>query len=150
MTAFHKELRHVKERNIMSKKIEDKKDLAKEIFEAYSVTCMGSHNVENQDYVKMADGVYLICDGHGSNGREVAKYVGDAICKKCVQCRAEGKVDRNSLIRIFMETEKDLEFSGLDIAFSGTTCLLAVCVDRQITVANVGDSMAAVKNEHRI
>ena len=61
----------------------------------------------------------------------------------------EGKVNKNTIEEAFTKTEFDLEVSGLDIAFSGCTCLSIILKGDQIFCANVGDSKAFLRHGYK-
>jgi serine/threonine protein phosphatase PrpC len=115
-------------------------------------TLIGTKHQENQDVIRVAEGIYIICDGHGSNGKEVASFVASTLIgkifykiDKCLTELGDGKITKSVLWDIFKKTEFDLEISGLDIAFSGCACILVLKRSNQIMCATVGDSKAFIR-----
>lgn len=40
---------------------------------------MGDKHSENQDSVYFSQGIYVLCDGHGSNGKQISSFVAEAV-----------------------------------------------------------------------
>ena len=95
MNNFYKELKRIKRNNLSRKKSEEnRKDSIKKPYEAYSASLAGNKQTENQDYVKIMEGIFVICDGHGSNGKEVAKFVGDYAAERCAEKKQLGCLNK--------------------------------------------------------
>ena len=76
--------------------------------ETFSETTKGHHHEENQDAVKYSKGVYIICDGHGSNGKQVANFVANTLhgmnfvnIEKCETELVDGKITKERIQEIF-------------------------------------------------
>ena len=78
-----------------------------------------------------------ICDGHGSNGDLISKYISDTLYTKVKYGT------KNGLIKAFLSTNDSLiKESKIDCSLSGTTCTsLLISLDKVIC-ANVGNTRA--------
>ena len=77
MTNFHRELNKIKNKNATVNRNSIKKNTIKKSIDAYSSTLVGSKHDESICFITMRDGIFLICEGLGSNGKEVAKFIGN-------------------------------------------------------------------------
>ena len=59
----------------MVDEIRDNKDRC----EAYSALLSQGINIDNEDSIKFTEGIYVLCDGHGSNGKEVSRFVCESV-----------------------------------------------------------------------
>uniref|UniRef100_A0A0G4IBV6 PPM-type phosphatase domain-containing protein n=1 Tax=Chromera velia CCMP2878 TaxID=1169474 RepID=A0A0G4IBV6_9ALVE len=94
-------------------------------------------NIENCNY-------FSVCDGHGYYGGEVSGFVKKTL-PACLAAEKNLATDPQTCIRkAFMKTEKELESCGVDVAFSGTTCVSVMIKNRALICANIGDSRAVM------
>ena len=96
--------------------------------------------------------IYSVCDGHGVNGHIVSQFI-----KKKLPMNIEFFIKSNnlektfnadkiehSLISAFQKTEKNLQETDIDIAYSGSTCVLVYVINDMLFCANLGDSRAII------
>lgn len=101
---------------------------------------------------------FAVCDGHGVNGREVSFFV-KSILSKAVETGIKSMFDqakvqqrvvdsaevKESLRLSFKEVAERLEReSGINLKFSGSTCVSVLIVGNKVFCANVGDSRAVL------
>ena len=95
--------------------------------------------------------IFGVLDGHGSNGHYVSKFLGDYFIKSIsndkdiLSCENLDKIYQKIkpiLINLFLKADTALTKQGLDVSFSGTTCVLVVQLGKKLLCANVGDSRA--------
>lgn len=101
---------------------------------------------------------FAVADGHGLYGREVSSYVKEHLSAS-VEKEIKGIFDqakvqqrvvdsnevKDALARSFEQTNKRLyNESGIDIYFSGSTCVSVLIVGNKIFCANIGDSRAVL------
>lgn len=48
----------------------------------YTETIKGRSGKENQDSLVVYPGIYIVCDGHGQNGKEVSEFVSMKLLSK--------------------------------------------------------------------
>jgi serine/threonine protein phosphatase PrpC len=99
---------------------------------------------------------FAVCDGHGSNGREVS-----ALLKHRLPLLVETQLKTNlanhdlttypqfesvrqSLHEAFKLGNAEVSNSGIDVRFSGSTCVSVMTYARHLYMANVGDSRAII------
>lgn len=104
---------------------------------------------------------FAVCDGHGLNGKEVSDYVKRQL-SSAVEREIKGIFDmakteqrvvdsnevKDALAKSFEITNRSLyNDSGIDVYFSGTTCVSVLIVGNKIFCANVGDSRAVLARD---
>jgi serine/threonine protein phosphatase PrpC len=101
---------------------------------------------------------FAVCDGHGLFGKEVSEFIRASLSTQVEkeiknifdQAKSQQRVvDSNevkdALAKSFETTNKGLySDSGIDIYFSGSTCVTVLIVGNKIFCANVGDSRAVL------
>ena len=104
---------------------------------------------------------FAVCDGHGLFGKEVSEYIRASLSTQVEkeiknifdQAKSQQRVvDSNevkdALAKSFETTNKGLySDSGIDIYFSGSTCVTVLIVGNKIFCANVGDSRAVLARQ---
>jgi serine/threonine protein phosphatase PrpC len=104
---------------------------------------------------------FAVCDGHGLYGKEVSEFVKGSLTTivekeikgifdqaKSQQRVVDSNEVKDALARSFEYTNKGLyNESGIDIYFSGSTCVTVLIVGNKIFCANVGDSRAVLARE---
>ena len=96
--------------------------------------------------------LFGVCDGHGVNGHFVSEFVKEILPENIEYCLIKNKalkkstknVVENSLRESFIKTSKELEDSGIDINFSGTTTCILYLHEHRLFCANLGDSRAVM------
>ena len=99
--------------------------------------------------------IYAVMDGHGTAGHLISNYVKKHFRSQYENNKAFLTVKNiNDLYKLltnnnyelikqlFSECEKSLDKSGIDITFSGTTCVMVFQIGNHLICANVGDSRA--------
>jgi serine/threonine protein phosphatase PrpC len=104
---------------------------------------------------------FAVADGHGVFGKEVSEFVKAALAYKVEEeiknifdkaKKLQRVVDSNevkdALSSSFLYTNQQLySSSGIDIYFSGSTCVSVLIVGNKVFCANVGDSRAVLARE---
>lgn len=104
---------------------------------------------------------FLVADGHGANGKEVSEYIKQGLSKSVEmeikkvfdlakqQQRVVDSTEVKAMLNgAFMSTQKSLlGDSGIDVMFSGSTCVSTLIVGNKIFCANTGDSRAVLARE---
>ena len=71
-THFNKLLKEIKQKNFI--RIDEHENL-KLKFEAFGATLKGDKHNVNQDSMIFSEGIYIICDGHGANGKQISQFI---------------------------------------------------------------------------
>ena len=80
-----------------------------------------------------------ICDGHGSYGHLVSKFICNNLPKKIT------KISNENITQAFLSINNSLvEESKIDCSLSGSTCCSLIISPDKITSANLGDSRAVL------
>lgn len=102
---------------------------------------------------------FSVCDGHGSNGREVsgllkqrlAPHIEEQVSKNLAEHDLLQYPEHPPIKEAFLDgfelMSSELKGSGIDVRFSGSTCVSLLTYGRQIFMGNVGDSRAIVVKE---
>jgi serine/threonine protein phosphatase PrpC len=103
---------------------------------------------------------FSVCDGHGVYGKEVSEFVKSTLGGKVEReikrifdkaKQSQRVVDSNevkeALTVSFRHTTAALNNSGIDLYFSGSTCVTVLVVGNKVFCANVGDSRAVLARE---
>lgn len=84
--------------------------------------------------------LFAVMDGHGECGHEVAQFV-KAHLVGYLEKQSNLKSDTaNAIMKAVKELVDQLVTTNINIAFSGTTCVFSVLVEKTLYVANIGDS----------
>lgn len=89
-----------------------------------------------------------VCDGHGSYGHDVSKYISEIlpieVNSELIRNKDESK--RNYIIeQVFLNVNfKLFNDSYIDTTFSGSTCVTVICTNDSLICANIGDSRAVL------
>lgn len=99
---------------------------------------------------------FAVCDGHGSNGREVSTFLKHRLpifVENHLQTQLAGldfqkypplqKV-RQGFNAAFKQANTELANMGTDVRFSGSTCVSMLTYGNHLFMANVGDSRGVV------
>lgn len=84
--------------------------------------------------------LFGVMDGHGENGHHVASFVEEKLPYWLEQ---QGNLKANPEAAIPVAVKRlvdELAGSGINCAFSGTTCVFGIKIDNILYVANIGDS----------
>jgi serine/threonine protein phosphatase PrpC len=80
-----------------------------------------------------------LCDGHGSFGNLISKYMCNLLPKKIT------KLSEKNIFEAFLSANKSLiEESKIDCSLSGTTCTSLILSSNKVISANVGNSRAVL------
>ena len=80
-----------------------------------------------------------ICDGHGSYGHIISKYICNILPKKLMNTKEE------DIIQTFLTINQSLiEESKIDCSLSGSTCCSLIITPNKIISINLGDSRAVL------
>ena len=80
-----------------------------------------------------------ICDGHGSYGHLISKYICNNLPKKIIQ------ISEDNISEAFLSINNSLiKESKIDCTLSGSTCCSLIISQDKIISANVGDSRAVI------
>lgn len=82
-----------------------------------------------------------VCDGHGSNGHLVSKFLSDTI-PSLLRKRLASQLPELALATTYQDLSTLLQSSALDTRTSGSTCLTVLITPTHLLCANVGDSRA--------
>ena len=97
-----------------------------------------------------------MCDGHGHNGQDVSGLLKQRLPANIEQGlkkelkqqdkdqQPEQDLMHQILTKAFSETNREVYNSGIDVRFSGSTCVSVLTYGRRLYVANVGDSRACL------
>jgi serine/threonine protein phosphatase PrpC len=96
--------------------------------------------------------LFGVCDGHGVNGHFVSDFVKEILpenieyffIKHKALKKGPRNVVENALKDAFLKTARDLEESGIDVNFSGSTACLLYLHQHSLYCANLGDSRAVI------
>lgn len=84
--------------------------------------------------------LFAVMDGHGECGHEVAQFVKTNLCAYLEKQNNLKKDTTNAIMTAVKQLVDHLMTTTINIAFSGTTCVFAVLVEKTLYVANIGDS----------
>lgn len=84
--------------------------------------------------------LFAVMDGHGECGHEVAQFVKSNLCAYLEKQNNLKKDTTNAIMTAVKQLVDHLMTTTINIAFSGTTCVFAVLVEKTLYVANIGDS----------
>ena len=101
---------------------------------------------------------FAVCDGHGVNGREVSSFIKQTLSSSVelgiksmfdqakMQQRVVDSAEVKESLRVsFKEVSDRLETeSGINLKFSGSTCISVLIVGNKVFCSNVGDSRAVL------
>ena len=97
-----------------------------------------------------------MCDGHGSNGREVSSFLKHRL-PMFVEANLKMQLAEHdlatypplskvhpALINGFAQANTEVSNMGTDVRYSGSTCVSVMTYGRHLFIANVGDSRAII------
>jgi serine/threonine protein phosphatase PrpC len=101
---------------------------------------------------------FAVCDGHGVNGKLVSEYVKTMLGKEVEQSIKftfdNAKINKRVVDSTEVKDQLDKSFnkvtdslfhqSGINLRFSGSTCVTVLIVGNKVFCANVGDSRATL------
>ena len=99
---------------------------------------------------------FSVCDGHGSNGREVSSllkhrlpmyienYLKTNLSEHDLQQYPPLDKVHPALTAGFAEANHEVCNTGTDVRYSGSTCVSILTYGRHLFIANVGDSRAII------
>jgi integrin-linked kinase-associated serine/threonine phosphatase 2C len=93
---------------------------------------------------------YAVFDGHGTSGKEASNSACDfmlSFISRHAEKIAESEDDETImklLHNMFMKADESLQTVGVDMDFSGTTCVCVLAKGTTLYVANAGDSRAVL------
>lgn len=100
---------------------------------------------------------FSVCDGHGEYGHHVSAYLRQQLPRHTLKAylaledkevATEGRMSR-ALKEAYRRVVEGLGGSGVDVMFSGSTCVSVLVAGKTVVCANVGDSRAVlVKQIH--
>ena len=101
---------------------------------------------------------FAVADGHGVNGKLVSEYVKSMLAKEVEQnikqTFDQAKINQRVVDSTEVKEQLDRSFttvsnnlfksSGINLRFSGSTCVSVLIVGNKVFCANVGDSRATL------
>ena len=93
-----------------------------------------------KDFMNISEQFFMgICDGHGSYGHLISKYICNNLPKKLTD------INEEYILQAFLATNKSLiEESKIDCSLSGSTCCSLIITPNKIISINLGDSRAVL------
>ena len=93
-----------------------------------------------KEFMNKAEQFFIgICDGHGSYGHIISKYICNNLPNKLMDIKKE------NIIKSFLSINKSLnEESKIDCSLSGSTCCSLIITPNKIISINLGDSRAVL------
>ena len=99
---------------------------------------------------------FSVCDGHGSNGREVSSFLKHRL-PMFIENNLQGHLKDHDLLQYpplnkvhpamtigFQQANNEVCNMGTDVRYSGSTCVSILTYGRHLFIANVGDSRAII------
>jgi serine/threonine protein phosphatase PrpC len=84
---------------------------------------------------------FSVCDGHGTYGHEVSGFIKQRLSK--LMSSDDFKINpQKSLSQSIQRCNFELKKSGIEVSFSGSTCVTVLIIGNKLWCANVGDSRA--------
>jgi hypothetical protein len=71
--SFDRIVKEIKQKNCIRR--DDENEVVRRKIEGFGASVKGEKHNVNQDSMVFSDGVYLICDGHGTNGKQISEFV---------------------------------------------------------------------------
>lgn len=71
--SFDRIVKEIKHKKCIRR--DDETELSRAKIEAHAATIKGQKHANNQDSYAFSDGIYIICDGHGTNGKQISEFV---------------------------------------------------------------------------
>jgi serine/threonine protein phosphatase PrpC len=90
----------------------------------------------------------VLCDGHGTEGHHISKYVVDYISKSFKKHFSKLKHDPKSTFSAILSKCDNKILRNLECDLSGTTVVLLLIADGQVHAASLGDSRAVLGSLH--
>lgn len=99
---------------------------------------------------------FAVCDGHGTNGREVSSFLKHRLPQTLEANLKEmtagvnlaqypdTKIIQKAFLETFAQTNEEVANIGHDVRFSGSTCVSLLTYGRNLYLGNVGDSRAII------
>lgn len=84
--------------------------------------------------------LFGVMDGHGENGHHVAAFVEERLPYWLEQQDNLKNNPEPSILSAVKRLVDELAASGINCAFSGTTCVFGLKIDQMFYIANIGDS----------
>lgn len=105
-----------------------------------------------------------MCDGHGINGKLVSDFVKTLLAKEVEQnikyTFDQAKINQRVVDSTEVKEQLDKSFnavsrglysnSGINLRFSGSTCVSVLIVGNKVFCANVGDSRATLARKKEV
>ena len=95
--------------------------------------------------------LFAVCDGHGEFGHQVAGYVKGLFPREVLKTylSLEPPLTTDEKLRLslkegYRRVVDELSSTGIDVMFSGTTCVSVVVEGKNLVCGNVGDSRAVL------
>jgi len=107
---------------------------------------------------------FAVCDGHGINGKLVSDFVKTLLAKEVEQnikyTFDQAKINQRVVDSTEVKEQLDKSFnavsrglysnSGINLRFSGSTCVSVLIVGNKVFCANVGDSRATLARKKEV
>jgi serine/threonine protein phosphatase PrpC len=107
---------------------------------------------------------FAVADGHGVNGKLVSEYVKTILAKEVEQSVKytfdQAKINQRVVDSTEVKEQLDKSFnkvteglyksSGINLRFSGSTCVSVLIVGNKVFCANVGDSRATLARRKEV
>lgn len=94
--------------------------------------------------------IFGVCDGHGVNGHDVSAYVKQKLPHYIAEHLVGGENTATAdfgLTECFLQVDRELRASMVDVSLSGTTCCIVHIKNKEIICANSGDSRAVLARQ---
>jgi serine/threonine protein phosphatase PrpC len=85
---------------------------------------------------------FSVCDGHGTYGHEVSGFIKHRLSKLMGSDDSFKINPQKSLSQSIQKCNFELKKSGIEVSFSGSTCVTVLIIGNKLWCANVGDSRA--------
>lgn len=71
--SFNRIVKELKHKTLARREEENENSATK--IECFGATLKGDRHNVNQDSIIFSDNIYIVCDGHGANGKQVSEFV---------------------------------------------------------------------------
>jgi len=138
--------------NVVTKYVRSMHELSKKGFAGENVKKVNQDNYfVYKNFLNDPNSMYIsVLDGHGTHGHDVSKYLKDNLPvnmhRELLSLKNRGKMNNanNTIEEVFLRTNNDLNTSGVDTFFSGSTCVSMIYTPEKLKMANIGDSRAVL------
>jgi hypothetical protein len=72
-SSFNKLVKELKQKNYIRR--EDETEVVRDKIEGHGASIKGEKHSVNQDSLAFSEKVFIVCDGHGTNGKQISEFV---------------------------------------------------------------------------